>query len=132
MSGPIHTTGPAQADPLPQGQLLVYAAEGGRIKIDVRLENETIWLTQQHMAELFQTSKQNVGQHLKRIFEEGELMEGSVVKNFFTTAAVGKKYRNNFYNLDAIISVGYQVKRAVATRCGQRVADHFCWRQQSG
>lgn len=91
-----------QSDPSAQGQLLVYAAEDGRIKIDVRLENETVWLTQQHMAELFQTSKQNIGQHLKRVFSEGELIETSVVKNFFTTAADGKSYRTNFYNLDAI------------------------------
>lgn len=86
------------------------------MKIDVRLEGETVWLTQGHMAELFQSSKQNVGQHLKNIFEEGELVESSVVKNFFNTAADGKNYRVNFYNLDAIISVGYRVKSAVATR----------------
>ena len=85
------------------------------MKIEVRLENETVWLTQQHMAELFQTTKQNIGQHLKNIFEEDELAEPSVVKNFFTTAADGKEYRTNFYNLDAIISVGYRVKSAVAT-----------------
>jgi hypothetical protein len=99
-----------------KGQFLVYRAEDGRVKIDVRLENETVWLTQQHMADLFQSSKQNVGQHLKRIFEEGELVEDSVVKNLFTTAGDGKDYRTNFYNLDAIISVGYRVKSAVATR----------------
>ena len=100
----------------PVGQFLVYATEDGRTKIDVRLENETVWLSQQHLAELFQTSKQNVGQHLKNIFEERELSEISVVKNFFTTAAAGKEYRTNYYNLDAIISVGYRVKSAVATR----------------
>lgn len=100
----------------PGGQFLVYQAQDGKLKIDVRLEGETVWLTQQHMAELFQTSKQNVGQHLKKIFEEGELGEISVVKNFFTTAADGKRYATNFYNLDAIISVGYRVKSAVATR----------------
>ena len=102
--------------PIPQGQFLVYLAEDGRVKIEVRLENETMWLTQQHMAELFQTSKQNIGQHLNNIFAEGELLESSVVKNFFTTAADGKNYRTNFYNLDAIISVGYRIKSAVATR----------------
>ena len=100
----------------PLGQFLVYATEDGRTKIDVQLENETVWLSQQHLAELFQTSKQNVGQHLKNIFEERELSEISVVKNFFTTAADGKEYRTNYYNLDAIISVGYRVKSAVATR----------------
>ena len=79
-----------------KGQFLVYPSEDGRVKIEVRLENETVWLAQQHMADLFQTSKQNVGQHLKNIFEEGELAENSVVKNFFTTAADGKDYRTNF------------------------------------
>ncbi|MFH0990627.1 MAG: hypothetical protein V1799_11495 [bacterium] len=87
---------------LPQkSQFLIYQAEGGAIKIDVRFENETVWLTQQHMADLFQTTKQNIGQHLKNVFEEGELVQESVVKNFFTTAADGKNYSTNFYNLDA-------------------------------
>ena len=107
---------PEQPDLPRKGQFLVYPSEDGRVKIEVRLENETVWLTQQHLADLFQTSKQNVGQHLKNIFEEGELAEDSVVKNFFTTAADGKDYRTNYYNLDAIISVGYRVKSAVATR----------------
>ncbi|HEY3760936.1 MAG TPA: RhuM family protein [Verrucomicrobiae bacterium] len=107
---------PGQLNPPEHGQLLVFAAEDGRLKLDVRLEGETVWLTQQHMADLFQTTKQNVGQHLKNIFEERELPEGSVVKNFFTTAGDGKQYRTNHYNLDAIISVGYRVKSAVATR----------------
>ena len=99
-----------------KGQFLVYEAEDGRVKIDVRLEGETVWLTQQLMADLFQTTKQNVGQHLKNIFSEGELSEDSVVKKFFITAADGKKYRTNFYNLDVIISVGYRIKSHVATR----------------
>jgi hypothetical protein len=99
-----------------KGQFLVYEAEDGQIKIDVRLDDETVWLTQQLMAELFQTTKQNIGQHLKNIFEEGELDQESVVKKFFTTAADGKKYKTNFYNLDAIISVGYRVKSHIATR----------------
>jgi hypothetical protein len=99
-----------------KGQFLVYETEDGQVKIDVRLEDETVWLTQQLMADLFQTTKQNIGQHLKKIFSEGELLEASVVKKFFTTAADGKKYKTNFYNLDAIISVGYRVKSHVATR----------------
>jgi hypothetical protein len=105
-----------ESKPAPGGQFLVYQAEDGKLKIDVRFQGETVWLTQQHMAELFQTTKQNVGQHLKHIFEEGELAENSVVKAFFTTAADGKKYATKFYNLDAIISVGYRVKSHVATR----------------
>ena len=71
---------------LGKGQFLVYEAEDGRVKIDVRMSDETVWLTQQLMADLFQTTKQNVGQHLKNIFSEGELLEDSVVNKFFTTA----------------------------------------------
>jgi len=102
--------------PPPGGQFLVYQTTDGKLKIDVRFEGETVWLTQQHMAELFQTTKQNVGQHLKSIFAEGELVPNSVVKESFTTAADGKNYATRFYNLDAIISVGYRVKSALATR----------------
>lgn len=102
--------------PPPGGQFLVYQTQDGKLKIDVRFEGETVWLTQQHMAELFQTTKQNIGQHLKSIFAEGELVQHSVVKDSFTTAADGKNYATRFYNLDAIISVGYRVKSAVATR----------------
>jgi hypothetical protein len=98
------------------GQFLVYQTQDGRLKIDVRFEGDTVWLTQQHMAELFQTTKQNIGKHLKNIFSEGELAELSVVNDSFTTAADGKNYETRFYNLDAIISVGYRVKSAVATR----------------
>jgi hypothetical protein len=105
------------SDNLPaNSEFLVYKTEDGRMKLEVRLENETVWLTQQLMANLFQTTKQNIGQHLKNIFSEGELIEDSVVKKFFTTATDGKNYKTTFYNLDAIISVGYRVKSHVATR----------------
>ena len=106
----------SETPPPPGGQFLVYQTQDGKLKIDVRFEGETVWLTQQHMAELFQTTKQNIGQHLKSIFAEGELVQDSVVKDSFTTAADGKNYATRFYNLDAIISVGYRVKSAVATR----------------
>ena len=99
-----------------KGQFLVYSTENGRTKLEVRLENETVWLTQQHLAELFQTTKQNVSLHLQNIFSEGELREPSVVKESLSTASDGKSYQTKFYNLDAIISVGYRVKSAVATR----------------
>ena len=99
-----------------KGQFLVYQAEDGRMKIDVRLEGETAWLTQAHMAELFQTTVPNVSMHLRNIFAEGELTQESVIKDFLTTAADGKNYATKYYNLDAIISVGYRVKSAVATR----------------
>ena len=83
--------------PPPGGQFLVYQAEDGKLKIDVRFEGDTVWLTQQHMAQLFQTTKQNIGQHLKGIFAEGELLQNSVVKDSFTTAADGKNYATRFY-----------------------------------
>ena len=99
-----------------QGQFLVYTAEDGQVKIDVRLQDQTLWLTQQHMAELFGTTKQNVSLHLRNIFENKELEEASVVKEFLTTARDGKNYRTLFYSLDAVISVGYRIQSAVATR----------------
>lgn len=90
--------------------IILYQTEDGVTKIDVRLENETVWLTQAHMVELFQTTKQNVSLHLRNIFNEGELQKGSVVKEYLTTADDGKNYHTNYYNLDVIISVGYRVK----------------------
>jgi hypothetical protein len=88
-------------------QFVIYQSEDGRTKLDVRFVDETVWLSQALMAELFGTTKQNIGQHLKNIFSERELDEESVVKDFFTTAADGKQYRTRHYSLDAIISVGY-------------------------
>jgi hypothetical protein len=104
---------------LPKGQFLVYPTEDGRTKIEVRLENETVWLTQQHMADLFQTTKQNVSLHLQNIFAERELDRGATVKESLTVQQEGGRAvqrRVEFYNLDDIISVGYRVKSAVATR----------------
>jgi hypothetical protein len=104
------------AEPPAKSQFLIYRSEDGRIKLDVRFEGETVWLTQALMADLFDSTKQNIGLHLKHIFEEGELEESSVVKYYLTTAADGKNYRTAFYNLDAIISVGYRVKSRIATQ----------------
>jgi hypothetical protein len=98
------------------GQFLVYQTEDGKLKLDVRFEGETVWLTQQHMAELFQTTKQNVSLHIKNTFSEGELLEDSVVKESLTTAVDGKNYATKFYNLDVIISVGYRVKSLRGTQ----------------
>ena len=86
----------SETPPPPGGQFLVYQTQDGKLKIDVRFEGETVWLTQQHMAELFQTTKQNIGQHLKSVFAEGELVQDSVVKDSFTTAADGKNYATRF------------------------------------
>lgn len=108
-----------------RSQLLIYQSEDGRTRIEVQLQDETVWLTQKLMADLFQTSKQNIGQHLKNIFKEGELREDAVVKKFFITATDGKKYQTRFYNLDATISVGYRVKSHVATRFRQWATRHI-------
>jgi hypothetical protein len=100
----------------PKGQFLVYCSEDEQVKIDVRLEDENVWLSQQHMATLFQTSKQNISLHLQNIFSEGELSPEAVVKESLTTASDGKRYRTKLYSLDAIICVGYRVKSGIATR----------------
>jgi hypothetical protein len=97
-------------------ELIIYQTEDGQTKIQTRLENETVWLTQAQMAELFDKAKSTISEHIKNIFEEGELDENSVVRNFRTTAADGKEYNTNFYNLDVIISVGYRVKSLRGTQ----------------
>ncbi len=97
-------------------QLLIYQNPDGTIKIDVRLEDETVWLTQAQMAALFGKNKRTISEHIVHIFEEGELEENSVVRNFRTTAADGKDYDTNYYNLDVIISVGYRVKSPQGTQ----------------
>lgn len=91
-------------------EILLYQTEDGQTKIDVRLDEETVWLSQKQMIELFQTTKQNISLHIRNIFNEGELDENSVVKDYLTTASDGKKYSTKYYNLDIIISVGYRVK----------------------
>lgn len=102
-----------------KGQFLVYEAEDGRIKIDVRLADETVWLTQAQMAELFQTSVPNVSIHIKNVFDEGELVPEATLKKFLTVRREGSREVQrslDHYNLDMIISVGYRVKSHVATR----------------
>ncbi|MCS3796411.1 virulence RhuM family protein [Niastella sp. OAS944] len=96
-------------------EFLIYQTPNGNTKVDVRVEDETVWLSQQQMADLFQTTKQNISLHIKNIFSEGELQEDSVVKEYLTTAADGKKYKTLHYNLDVIISIGYRVKSHVGT-----------------
>ena len=91
-------------------EILIYQTEDGRTRIDVRLEDETVWLTQTAMAELYQTTKQNISLHLKNLYSEGELVEKQVVKDYLTTATDRKRYQTNHYNLDAIIAVGYRVR----------------------
>jgi hypothetical protein len=100
----------------PHSEILLYQTEDGRSRIQVRLEDETVWLTQAQMADLFQATKQNISLHIQNMFREGELREDSVVKEYLTTAVDGKRYRTKFYNLDVIISVGYRVKSIRGTQ----------------
>lgn len=96
-------------------KLIIYQAKNGAIELRGDFSRETIWATQYQIAELFITTKQNISQHFKSIFNTGELDESSVVKEFFTTASDGKQYKVKFYNLDAIISLGYRVNSKTAT-----------------
>jgi hypothetical protein len=96
-------------------EIILYKTPNQTIKVEMLLENETIWLSQQRISELFGTTKQNVSLHLKNIFESGELEENSVVKDFLTTANDGKKYQTKHYNLDTIIAVGYRINSKEAT-----------------
>lgn len=102
-----------------ENKMIIYTSIDGQTKIDVRLEDETLWLTQAQMCELYQTSKSNVSEHIKHIFEEGELDEESVVRKIRTTASDGKSYNTTFYNLDMIIALGYRIKSVIATRFRQ-------------
>lgn len=97
------------------GEIVIYQTEDGLSNIHVALQDETVWLSQQQLVELYQTSKSNVSEHIKHIFEEGELEENSVVRKFRTTGSDGKNYNVTHYNLDMIISLGYRVKSKIAT-----------------
>ncbi len=104
-------TDPKHKDSLEKlNNFVIFKTDKGKVNIDVFFTDDTLWLTQKLMAELFETTKQNVSQHLQNIFEEGELEENSVVKKFLTTASDGKTYETKFYNLDAIIAVEYYEK----------------------
>lgn len=102
-----------------ENKVIIYTANDGKTRINVKLEEETLWLTQAQMCELYQTSKSNVSEHIKHIFEEGELNKESVVRNFRTTAADGKEYLVSHYNLDMVIALGYRVRTIIATRFRQ-------------
>ena len=94
-------------------QIVIYQSEDGQTQVDVRLENETVWLTQAQMVELFQTTKQNVSLHVGNVFREGELEQESTVKEYLTVQNEGERKvsrKVKYYNLDVIISVGYRVK----------------------
>lgn len=100
----------------PAGEFLLYQTEDGRTRVECRFVVDTLWLPQAGMVELFQTSKQNVAKHLKAIFAEGELAPDAVVNHWLTTASDGKNYRVAYYNLDAILAVGYRVRSQRGTQ----------------
>jgi hypothetical protein len=102
-----------------ESTIIIYQSEEGNTKIETRLQDETVWLTQAQLCELFQKAKSTISEHIKNIFEEKELDENSVVREFRTTAADGKNYATTFYNLDVIISVGYRVKSLQGTKFRQ-------------
>lgn len=97
-------------------EFILYTDPSGKVKVEIFVLNDTVWLPQQRIADLFDTSKQNISYHLSNIFKDNELDENSVVKEFLTTAADGKNYNTKYYNLDAIISVGYRVNSTKATQ----------------
>ena len=101
------------------GEFLIYQSEEGLINIEVKIQDETVWLTQQQMADLFQTSRTNVVEHIKHIYEEGELDEGPTCRKFRQVRKEGNREVSRelpFYNLDMIISLGYRIKSSVATK----------------
>lgn len=100
-------------------EFLIFTSQAGKDGIEVRFENETIWLSQKLMAVLFDCSTDNISLHLKNIFKSGELNENSVTEEFSATASDGKKYKTKHYNLDAVISVGYRVNSQRATQFRQ-------------
>ena len=103
-------------EPLPQSEIILYQTEDGGTRVQVQLQDETVWLTQQQMAELFQRERSVITKHIRNIFEEGELVEEAVCANHARTAADGKTYQTAAYNLDVIISVGYRVKSLRGTQ----------------
>ncbi len=103
----------------PNSEIIIYEGDSGQPSIEVRIEGETVWLTQAKLAELFKTSRPNITMHIKNIFDEGELNEDSVCKDLLHTATDGKKYNTKHYNLDLIISLGYRVKSQIATKFRQ-------------
>ncbi|WP_230083464.1 virulence RhuM family protein [Aerococcus tenax] len=107
------------------GEIIIYQSEDGTSKLDVKLKDETVWLTQAQLVELFHSSKSNVSEHIKNIINEGELEEEAVVRKFRITASDGKKYQVKHYNLDMIISLGYRIQSKVATHFRRWATDRL-------
>lgn len=106
-------------------ELILYTTEDGRTQLHLRVEGDSIWLSQLEIAELFQTTKQNVSLHAKNIFADGELRQDSVVKESLTTAADGKNYRTKLYNLDLILAIGYRVRSPRGVQFRQWASTHL-------
>ena len=106
-------------------ELILYTSDDGQTRLHLRVETESIWLSQLEIAELFQTTKQNVSLHAKNIFVDGELREDSVVKESLTTAADGKDYRTKLYNLDLILAIGYRVRSPRGVQFRQWASTHL-------
>ncbi len=123
----------------PAGEIILYQTEDGQTKLEVRLEDETVWLTQQQLATLLQTTKQNISLHIQNIYEEGELTPKATVKKILTVCPEGSrqvKRALDYYTLDMIISVGCQVKSHVATRglpaiCANTSTGDLSWMMNS-
>ena len=105
-----------EAKELGADSVLLYQTEDGQVQLQVRLDDDTVWLSQAQLGDLLDSSKQNIGQHVRHVFSEVELIEEAVVKGFFTTASDGKRYKVRHYSLDVIISVGYRVKSLRGTQ----------------
>ena len=106
-------------------QLILYTSNDGRTRLDLRVDGQTVWLTQLEIAELFQTSKQNVSLHARNILADGELDAESVVKESLTTASDGKRYKTRLYNLDLILAIGYRVRSPRGTQFRQWATTHL-------
>ncbi len=102
-----------------KGNIVIYQSEDGKTHLEVKYQDETLWLSQQQICDLYKSSKSNISEHIKHIFEEGELNKESVVRKIRTTSTDGKSYNITFYNLDMILSLGYRIKSIIATRFRQ-------------
>ena len=105
-----------EKEKLNKGEIVIYKDKSNKIDFEVKLEKETVWLSQHQMASLFQKNIRTINEHIKNIFKEKELVQKSVIRKFRITASDGKIYDTNFYNLDVVISVGYRVKSSNGTR----------------
>ena len=97
------------------GNIIIYKDKNGNDNIEVKMQDNTVWLNQEQLVKLYNSSKSNISEHIKHIFEDGELEENSVVRNFRTTASDGKNYNVNYYNLDMIVAIGFRVRSNVGT-----------------